>query len=143
MPSLEPRPELTSLSLDAALQLDRIERAGTADLSVLKSFLACLRSPSWLQIDPERPDFHSNPIGADIFNLAVVRADDAPIERVSDLEAKVSALLSKLKTVASGEPTNDVAVLKSFCLGLHQALLNESSPFRYQDDWIARDQRFA
>jgi hypothetical protein len=142
--SVAPRPDLSALSLDAALQLDAMERSGSADLKIIQNFLDCLRSPSGLHADQNALNLNSNPLSADLFSTVIGRIDKHPVERVADLEKKVIALLTKLNAVAHGHDSENIGPLKKFCLSLHQALLNDAIPFREEDDWlIMKDERFA
>jgi hypothetical protein len=142
--STAPRPDLFTLSLDAALQLDKMERSRSADLQIIQNFLDCLRSPSGLHDDQDALNLSSNPLCADLFSSVIGRIDKHPVEHVADLEKKVIAILTKLSAVASGLDSEGVGPLKKFCLSLHQALLNEANPFRQEDEWLLmKDERFA
>ena len=143
--SAAPRPDLLTLSLDAALQLDKMERSGSADLQIIQNFLDCLRSPGGLHADQDALNLSSNPLCADLFSSVIGRTDNHPVEHVADLEKKVIKILIKLSAVASGLDSEGVGPLKKFCLSLHQALLNdEANPFRQEDEWLLmKDERFA
>jgi hypothetical protein len=142
--SAAPPPDLSTLSLDAALQLDKMERSGSADLQIIQNFLDCLRSPSGLHAEHDALNLSSNPLSADLFSSVIGRTDKRPVEHVADLEKKVIAVLTELSAVASGRNIEGIGPLKKFCLSLHQALLNEAAPFRQEDDWLLmKDERFA
>jgi hypothetical protein len=89
-------------------------------------------------------NLHENPLDLDIFNSAIHRIETEPVVNVSDLETKLSILIAKMREVADGRYTEAAGSLKKFCLSLHQALLSDASPFRYQDEWIlTKDELFA
>ncbi|MBM0207632.1 hypothetical protein JNW90_35135 [Micromonospora sp. STR1s_5] len=144
--STMPRANLPGLSLDAALQLDRIERHQSADRSILGQFLACLGSTTGPSSGPGAMFLQDNPLNVQIFSSALDRAEEAPSTNMAELERKLSAVLDGISDVAQGgnPDPNRVSALKGFCLSLHQALLNEASPFHMDDEpFMMRDEHFA
>jgi hypothetical protein len=101
---------LFTLSLVAALQIDKMERSRSADLQIIQNFLDCLRSPSGLHADQDALNLSSNPLCADLFSSVIGRIDKHPVEHVADLEKKVIAILTKLSAVASGLDSEAILV---------------------------------
>ena len=77
-----------------------------------------------------------SPVNVEIFNWALHGVETEPMKDVSDLELRLSELLTALKAVTEGREAQNLKPLKAFCLSLHQALLNETSPFRADEDWV-------
>ena len=138
------RADLSTLSLDAAFQLDRVERHQAADLTILRRLVECLGSSDDHGNAVNALNLQEHPLNVDIFNSAILRIEAAPVLNVADLETKVKSLLTKMRAVSEGHPTDSIDALKRFCLSLHQALLSENSPFHHQDEWVLmRDERLA
>ncbi len=136
--------DLSTLSLDAAVQLDLIERHKTADLGVLTRLLVLLEKPDDSGSDANPLNLQDRPLDVDIFNSAIHRIESTPVVDVSELQSRVQALMAKMRAVAEGKNTESVNSIKRFCLSLHQALLSANSPFHQQDEWVLmRDERLA
>jgi hypothetical protein len=127
--------DLSTLSLDAAVQLDRLARHQPANLESLNLFLHSL-SASTGTCHPDQLNLQSKPIDLDILDRAFYRLDQ--VSRVDDLEQKLGALIQSIREVANGGLGPELNTLKTFCLSLHQALLAEMSPFEKDDEWIIR-----
>jgi len=143
---LESKPvsDLSTLSLDAAFQLDLIERHKAADLSVLTLLLNRLATPGDSQQDLNPLNLQGHPLDVDIFNSALHRIEPTPVVDVADLQKRVAALMVKMRAVAEGGNSELVGPIKRFCLSLHEALLSANSPFNHQDGWVLmKDERLA
>lgn len=134
--------DLTSLSLDAALQLDRLAHKKTADLATIGAFGQRMSSSENLQGFARPFSFHENPVNIDILNSALYRSEGPTLVSISDLEARLNDLLSKINEVAAGrdEDESTLSSLKRFCLALHTALLEEVVPRTDPNDWMSVQQ---
>jgi hypothetical protein len=138
--------DFSSLTLDAAIQLDRLQKHKQADLAVIDSFAKYLESPSGIGSAPGVFCLQENPVNVDILSSAIYSVDGARLVSINDLEAKIRDLIARVNDVASGRNTDEgvIAGLKRFCLSLHRVLLDELSPAVDNDEWMpARDERFA
>jgi hypothetical protein len=138
--------DFSSLTLDTAIQLDRLEKHKTADLNVINDFAKFLAAPSGSVGAQSLFCLQENPISVDIFTSAISGVEGAHLANLSDLEAKVRDLIARVSEVASGSNRDEgqIAGLKRFCLSLHRVLLDELSPSIDNDEWMpARDERFA
>lgn len=145
--STSTRTDLSGLSLDAALQLDRIEKHQSANRSILGQFLACVGTTTGHASSTGAMFLQDNPLKVQIFSSALDRStEDTPSTNMAELESKLAAILSCINDVAGGgnPGAQRISALKGFCLSLHQALLNESSPFHVEDEsFMMRDEHFA
>jgi hypothetical protein len=129
--------DLSTLSLDAAVQLDRLARKQPADLESLNRFLRTLGASTGVS-HPDSFNLQPKPLDFDILDRAFYRVDQVSISHVADLERRLGELIAMIRKVANGGETSELNTLKTFCLSLHQALLSETSPFRRDDEWIIR-----
>jgi hypothetical protein len=130
--------DLSSLTLDAAIQLDRIQKHKSADRSIIKSFARRLASPAGASGSADLFCLHENPVSVDIMSSAIRDLDGAKLVNMGELEAVVKDLVARVNDVASGKELDDreVANLKQFCLSLHRILLEELSPKSDNDEWM-------
>ncbi len=137
--------DLTTLSLDTALELDRLARDKAADLRTIEAFGDCLgSSPSSVSGNDRLYCLQENPLNVDILNSALYRSEGPALVNIDDLDARLRELISKLKEVASGQSKDAtvIAGLKRFCLSLHTALLDEITPKADRDEWMSTHQDF-
>lgn len=129
--------DLSSLSLDAAIQLDRLAHQKPANLSLISDFAKRLGSPSAVQGNSNLLCLQENPVNVDIFNTAL-SSNGAHLQNIEELEAKVRELILKINEVATGQTTepNVISGLKRFCLSLHRVLLDEIAPKVDHDEWM-------
>jgi len=134
--------DLTSLSLDAALQLDRLAQKKTADLATISAFGQRMSSSEGLPGSARPFSFQENPVNIDILNSALYRSEGPTLVNISDLEARLNDLLSKINEVAAGRDKDEgtLSSLKRFCLALHTALLEELVPRTSPNDWMSAQQ---
>jgi hypothetical protein len=138
--------DLSVLSLDVALQLDRLSNHKSANLSLIGEFGRRLGSPSSLPGSSSLFCLQENPVNVDILNSALHSIDGSNLENMDELEAKIRDLISKLNDVAAGHTTEAriISNLKRFCLSLHRVLLDELSPAVDHDEWMpVQNVRFA
>lgn len=138
--------DFSSLTLDAAIQLDRLGKHKAADLNVIHNFAKFLAAPSGSAGAQSLFCLQENPVSVDIFTSAISSVEGAHLANLSDLEAKIRDLIALVSEVASGANRDhgQIASLKRFCLSLHRVLLDELSPSIDNDEWMPpRDERFA
>jgi hypothetical protein len=136
--------DFSSLALDAAIQLDRLQKHKGADLSVINSFAKYLEAPSGGSGTAGLFCLHENPVNVDILNSAIYGVDGHRLVSIDDLEAKARELIVRVNDVASGRNTDErtISSLKRFCLSLHRILLEKLAPTSENDEWMpARDKR--
>lgn len=130
--------DLSSLTLDAAIQLDRLEKYKPADRGIIQSFAKRLASPS----DPSSPAhlycLNENPVGVDILSSALSNVEGTKLVSIVELEVVLKALVARVNDVASGKQVDEQEIrsLKRFCLALHRTLLEELSPKTETDEWM-------
>lgn len=137
--------DLTTLSLDTALELDRLGRNKAADLKTIETFGDCLSSaPSAATSSDRLYCLQENPVNVDILNSALYRVEGPALVNIDDLDARLRELIGRVKEVASGNNTdaNVITGLKRFCLALHTALLEEIMPKVDRDEWMSTQQDF-
>jgi hypothetical protein len=129
--------DLSSLSLDAAIQLDRLAHHKPANLSLIADLAKRLGSPSAVPENSSLLCLQENPVNVDIFNSAL-SSNGAHIQNIEELEAKVREVILRINEVAAGQTTepNLVSGLKRFCLSLHRVLLDEIAPKVDHDEWM-------
>ena len=120
------RADLSTLSLDAAFQLDRVERHQEADLKILRRLMECLGSSDGHGGSVKALNLQEYPLNVDIFNSAMHRIEASPVQSLADLETKIKSLLEKMRAVSEGGGMESIGALKRFCLSLHQALLSKT-----------------
>jgi hypothetical protein len=77
--------DLSTLSLDAAVQLDRLARKQPADLDSLNRFLQSLGATTGVS-HPDTFNLQSKPLDFDILDRAFYRVDQVSISHVADLD---------------------------------------------------------
>lgn len=140
--------KLSELSLDAAMQLDRLSKSRSADRSVLTAFANVLRSPSEGTSEGDVGFFclNENPLNVDIMTSALDKAGEARATDIATLSSQLEKLLKQLNDVAGGSnpSADDIRHLKRFCVSLHQVLLNDYPAFHNDDPWlILKEFKFA
>lgn len=138
--------DFSSLTLDAAIQLDKLEKHKQADLKVIDAFAKFLAAPTGTIGAQSMFCLQENPVSVDIFTSAISSVENARLVNISELEAKIRDLVTRVSEVASGKNHDEgqIASLKRFCLSLHRVLLDELSPTMDNDEWMpTRDERFA
>lgn len=130
--------DLSSLTLDAAIQLDRLEKHKTADREIIQLFARRLTSPSGSSEPANFFCLNENPVGVDILSSALNNVEGAKVVSMSELETMLKALVAKVVDVASGKEVEEreIGNLKQFCLALHRTLLEELSPNIETDEWM-------
>lgn len=137
--------DFPSLTLDAAIQLDRLQKHKDADLGIISSFGKYLESPSGHVPAAGLFALSENPVNVEILSSALYSVEDAPPVNMGELEERVKTLVHNVNDVGAGKTTDDgiVTGLKRFCLSLHRVLLNELTPAA-DDEWMpVHDARFA
>jgi hypothetical protein len=135
--------DLTTLSLDTALELDRLARNKAADLKTIESFGECLgSSPPSAGGSQRLYCLQENPLNVDILNWALYRVEGPALVNIDDLDARLREVIARIKEVGSGhsKDANVLAGLKRFCLSLHTALLEEITPKVDRDEWMSTQQ---
>jgi hypothetical protein len=130
--------DLSTLSLDTAVELDRMVRLKDADLSIIRQFAARLGTPASSAGGATLFCLQENPVTVDILNSALYSVDGSSLVNIQELEAKVRDLFETMNNVASGQIKDSgvLNALKKFCLALHQILLQELSGNIDQDEWM-------
>jgi hypothetical protein len=130
--------DLSSLTLDAAIQLDRLEKHKPADLGIIKSFARCLVSPGGASGPADLFCLNENPVGVDILSSALNNVEGAKLVSIGELEAMLKTLVARVDDIASGKLVDqrEISSIKQFCLALHRTLLEELSPNTEMDEWM-------
>jgi hypothetical protein len=130
--------DLTSLTLDTAIQLDRLEKHKPADRQIIHSFAKRLASPGGSSGPADLFCLDENPVSVDILSSALNNIEGAKLVSIGELEAMLKALVARVDDVASGKQADEreIGSLKKFCLSLHRTLLEELSPKNETDEWM-------
>ena len=137
--------DFPSLTLDAAIQLDRLQRHKDADLDIISSFGKYLESPSGNAPAAGLFALSENPVNVEILSSALYSVEGEPLVNMGELEKRVKTLVHNVNDVGAGKVTDEKTIngLKGFCLSLHRVLLNELTP-EADDEWMpVHDDRFA
>ena len=137
--------DFPSLTLDAAIQLDRLQKHKDADLGIISSFGRYLESPSGHTPAAGLFALSENPVNVEILSTALYSVEGAQFMNMDELEERVKTLVHNVNDVGAGKVADEgiVVGLKRFCLSLHRVLLNELTPAA-DDEWMpVHDARFA
>jgi len=137
--------DFPSLTLDAAIQLDRLQKHQDANLAVISSFGKYLAAPSGHTPAAGLFALSENPVNVEILSSALYSVEGARLINMGELEERVKKLVLNVNDVGAGKTTDAVIVagLKRFCLSLHRVLLDELTPAT-DDEWMpVHDARFA
>ncbi|MEN3147900.1 hypothetical protein ABCW43_11330 [Neorhizobium sp. IRAMC:178] len=137
--------DFPSLALDAAIQLDHLEKHKDADLEVISTFGKYLASPSGNAPTAGLFALSENPVNVEILNSAFYSVEGTASTNMKELEGKLKTLVKSVSDVGSGASADEsvVAALKRFCLSLHRVLLDDLAPAA-DDEWMPiHDARFA
>ncbi|ANK88261.1 hypothetical protein PYR71_28355 [Rhizobium sp. MC63] len=137
--------DFPSLALDAAIELDKLEKRQPADLATIQRFGHYLEAPPSGGRPVSLFALSENPVNVEILNSAIFHTEGASLSNFNDLEQWVRDLVAQAKAIAAGESTGseEIGSLKRFCLSLHQVLLEELTPAP-DDEWMpAYDERVA
>jgi hypothetical protein len=124
VPSLS---DLSSVSLDAAIQLDRIMRKRPADPGPLRKLSEKLRGASDLPSGGTALSLHYNPTALGVLSRAIERSGKTTLGTVSELTTEISQYVDLFSRQPNewDEPT--VVRLLDFCLTLTRELVAEIS----------------
>lgn len=130
--------DLSSLTLDAAIQLDRLGKHKPADRGIIHSFAKRLASPCDSSSPAHLFCLNENPVGVDILSSALNNLEGKKLVSIGELEAMLNTLVTRVYDVASGKEVDEQVIgsLKIFCLALHRTLLEELSPKTEPDEWM-------
>lgn len=130
--------DLSSLTLDAAIQLDRLEKHKPADRAIIHSFAKHLASPGGTPGRANLFCLNENPVGVDILSSVLNNIEGAKLVSIGELEEMLKALVARVDDVASGKQVDEreISSLKKFCLALHRTLLEEFSSNSETDEWM-------
>lgn len=130
------RRTLSALSLDAAIEIDRLERHQHANPEVLREFVALLGSSLGGGSTAQSAQrLNEDPIGVAVF-VSALEGTDRPVSTASELPTMLETLLADLNLVAESHAEQGLEVFKRFCLSLHRALLSEAGDFGRRDEWV-------
>jgi hypothetical protein len=135
VPSLS---NLSSVALDAAIQLDRILQGRAADEAPLKKLSERLRGASELPAGGTALSLHYNPAALGVLNRAVERSEQRILNTVTDLAHEIAQFVDLLGRDTSGCDKGKIKKSLSFCLSLHSELvaeLSQSEVIVPSDDW--------
>jgi hypothetical protein len=132
---------LASLALRAATQLDRLQRNLDSDWGVVRDFADAIETYSGLgELPTTGCGFALDPISSEMFNAAVSKVIDHPINDVTSLNQEIARFVSELRD----HPEKlDISRLITFCLTIHDFVLknktfsglNEKGVFDYDHNY--------
>jgi hypothetical protein len=130
--------DLSSVALDAAIQLDRILQGRAADEAPLKKLSDRLRGASELPTGGTALSLHYNPAALGVLSRAVERSEQRTLNTVTDLAHEMAQFVELLARDTSGGDKEKLEKSLSFCLSLHSELVAELSKSEVivpSDDW--------
>jgi hypothetical protein len=99
--------DFPSLTLDAAIQLDRLQKHKNADLEVISSFGRYLESPSGHKPASGLFALSENPLNVEILNSALYSVEGSPLLSMGDLEERVKEFVHNVNDVGAGKITDE------------------------------------
>jgi hypothetical protein len=135
VPSLS---DLTTVSLDAAIQLDRILHGRTPDYVPLRRLSDSLRAASDVLPGGTALSLQYNPTALGVLSRAVERSDKRILDTVVDLTKEIAEFVDMLSKEPAAWDKETTERSLSFCLSLHRELVAEASQSDVivpSDDW--------
>ncbi len=118
--------ELSVQSLDAAIDLDRLQRGEAVDPGAIQSLamnLGFRPNSAW---SDDILKSHTDPRTVDLYSRAVTHLTNARVSTVAELAAKIQQVANAFtKEIAAADPA-DLRKMRDFCLALHRELLAEA-----------------
>jgi hypothetical protein len=130
--------ELTAISLDAAIQLDRILHGSTPNSLPLRKLSDILRGASALPSGATALSLHCSPSALRILSRALADSAGGPLSTVTDLTNQISDYVTMLSKNPETWAPEAIRRSLSFCLSLHRELIAEISQPEVivpSDDW--------
>jgi hypothetical protein len=119
--------ELTAISLDAAIQLDRILHGSTANSVPLRKLSDTLWGASVLPSGTSALSLHSSPSALRLLSRAIAGSAEEPLSTVTDLTNQISHYVDMLSKNPETWTPEMIQRSLSFCLSLHRELIAEIS----------------
>lgn len=135
LPSLS---DLSSVALDAAIQLDRVLQGRPADEAPLKKLSGSLRGASEVPVGGTALSLHYNPAALGVLSRAVERTENRTFPSVTDLARELAQFVEMLSWSPRDWSKETVTRSLTFCLSLHRELVAELSQAEVivpSDDW--------
>jgi hypothetical protein len=130
--------DLTTVSLHAAIQLDRVLRGRTADYGPLRKLSDSLRAASNVPSGGTVLSLHYNPAALGVLSRAVESSDQRTLGTVSDLTNEIAQYVTVFSQDLKACDTETIKHALAFCLSLHRELVAELSQSEIvvpSDDW--------
>jgi hypothetical protein len=130
--------ELTKISLDAAIQLDRLLRGTTSDDTPLRQLSDTLRSASNLPRGGSVSSLHYSPTAVGVLSRALEESATGPLSTIDDLTNEVRHYVKMFSEDPGSWDKDTIKRSLAFCLSLHRELVAEISQSELivpSDDW--------
>ena len=122
-PSFE---ELSVLSLDAAIDLDRLQRGEAVDPGAIQNLATNLGFRANSAWSDDILKSHTDPRTVDLYSRAVMHLTNARISTVTELATKIRQVADAFtRDIGIADPA-DLRKMRDFCLALHSELLAET-----------------
>jgi hypothetical protein len=119
--------ELTVLSLDAAIELDRILGGEDADANVISRFIGAIQS-NGIVCRQGTANYLADPRTADLYARALTSATGNSIGSIDQLNDAVLAVAAAYKDAGTLGWNKSLSALRDFCLALHSVLIADTLP---------------
>lgn len=117
--------ELSVLSLDAAIELDQLQRGEPSDTEVIRSLVYKLGlNPLVGSVDALSRLV--DPKTVDIYNRTISRLADNPLNTLDQLAERVRSYSEVFARDIGSADRADVEAMRDFCLALHRELLSDN-----------------
>lgn len=124
--------ELSQLTLDAAIELDRRQRGETVDQQVIDSLIEYLGLRSETMETGEALRCMVDPRTVDVYNRALHHLTRAKISTIDELADKIGSYLEAFSENLDTAKPESISAMRDFCLAIHRELLAETFD-RYSD----------
>ena len=118
--------ELSQLTLDAAIELDRRQRGEKVDQEVIETLIENLGLRNETMESGEALRCMVDPRTVDVYNRALCHLTRTEISTIDELANKISSYIDAFKEDINSAEPKSIAAMRDFCLAIHRELLAET-----------------
>jgi hypothetical protein len=127
--------DLSTLSLDAAIELDNLLRREKVDHSKINRLALALETASGFSENQGALKLQADPLTIDVFDKALVSAGGPRYVNIEELGSHLKDLISIMQHADKDLERREIEATKSFCISLHDVLISQLSVSEDSDDY--------
>lgn len=125
--------DLKTLSLDAAIELERLILGQGGDKAVIRKLTEIFLHNSDSDTTRLSHGLYNNPLKIEICRRAIGTSPGVAVRTIDELKQRIGKIVSDVDVERDDGSKNSLANLRDFCLALHRELLAERSSIRSEE----------